>query len=83
MMDDTRRQFFLHANGSVEAMTDVVVCGQTAIIHASVNVVERAVNDGDGYRIIREPALSDAIKKANALLDEKLEALKTALGEAV
>lgn len=46
MIDDPRRQFFLHVDGSVSATMDVIVCGQTAKIDASVKVHEAIYNDG-------------------------------------
>ena len=53
MIDDPRRQFFLHGDGSVDATMDVVVCGQTARIDATVEVVERIFNEGGCRRVVR------------------------------
>jgi len=82
-MRDGRRTFNLRSDGSVDATMEVCVCGQVAVIDASVEVFERLYNDGSTRRIVREPSQFEAVKRANALLDEKLAALKSALGEVV
>lgn len=81
-MRDGRRTFNLRSDGSVDATMHVAVCGQLAVIHASMEVETMVRNEGRVRRIVRSPSQSDAIRLANEILDEKLAALKLALGEA-
>lgn len=82
MIDDTRREFRLNLDGSVNAKLTATVCGQAVTITA--RATGKAEIDAD--KIVRlkpsgHPGF-DAVSVANELLDEKLRILKMMLGEA-